>query len=121
MRVKKMKRKIFYFIVAVLIIIPNVVVQAEYLEENLDKSGKPTVELKNADASGWNQLTENGFGQKTNVAPRGMAVYNDELYIGTHNAKLPKFFSDIFLSNANIKFLARMLFFMNIKVIQTAI
>ncbi len=38
---------------------------------------------------GWKQLTDNGFGQQTNYATRGMTVFKDELYIGTQNNMVP--------------------------------
>lgn len=44
----------------------------------------------------WNNLTIDGFGKETNLATRGMAIFNDELYIGTHNTKFPKLFQNTF-------------------------
>jgi len=40
--------------------------------------------------SGWTKLTDDGFGQIFNVAIRGMAIYKNELYVGTHNLNLTK-------------------------------
>ena len=77
---------IFCIILTFLLILPSVIGVAEYPQEDLQK----TCELDRAYSSGWKQLTDNGFGKKTNLAARGIAVYNNELYIGTHNTKLPK-------------------------------
>jgi hypothetical protein len=37
---------------------------------------------------GWKQITDDGFGKSSNYATRGMAIFNDELYIGTQNNQL---------------------------------
>ena len=34
----------------------------------------------------WEQINEDGFGSRYNIAPRGMAIFNDTLVIGTVNA-----------------------------------
>ena len=39
---------------------------------------------------GWTILTDDGFGKLCNVAIRGMAIYKNELYVGTHNLNLSK-------------------------------
>jgi len=38
---------------------------------------------------GWKQIADNGFGQNTNYATRGMTIFNNELYIGTQNNIIP--------------------------------
>ncbi len=39
---------------------------------------------------GWKRLTDDGFGQQSNYATRGMSIFNGELYIGTQNNLLPQ-------------------------------
>jgi hypothetical protein len=118
---KNIKLKISLFIIIVfLIIMPNVLSDLEYDQDNLQKSTDLIVKQQIYNESEWKQITDNGFGKKTNLATRGMAVYNDELYIGTQNVKLPKLFEDRFpglfenisklLPNILPKFLNRILF-----------
>ena len=40
--------------------------------------------------SGWTKLTDDGFGKISNVAIRGMAIYKNELYVGTHSLNFTK-------------------------------
>lgn len=118
---KKFRLKIASSIIIIfLLIMPNVFADVEYkqinLQKNLDLENKQQINNE----SEWKQITDNGFGKDTNLATRGMAVYNGELYIGTQNVKLPKLFEDRFpelfedlsqlLPNKLPKFLSRSLF-----------
>ena len=107
--------------VAFLLIILSINIQAEKIEENLNNIGKFNAKLTLDNSSGWIQLTDNGFGHATNVAPRGIAIYDDELYIGTHSAKYPKFFENTVISNIFIKVFTRMLFCMENQFLRNAI
>ena len=44
-------------------------------------------------STGWSQISGDGFGSSLNSATRGMAIYNNELYIGTTNLDLDKVFN----------------------------
>ena len=85
---------ILSIIVAFSIIIPSVVVKATNQQENLQETPELETESPVIYNATWKQITDNGFGEKTNLATRGIAVYNDELYIGTHNVELPKIFQN---------------------------
>lgn len=75
-----------------LLIFPDIVVVGDNSQENIQKKD----ELNRTYSSGWRQLTGDGFGKDTNLASRGIAIYKDELYIGTQNTKLPKMFYNTF-------------------------
>ncbi|UCD14141.1 MAG: hypothetical protein JSW60_01625 [Thermoplasmatales archaeon] len=122
---KRIELKIaLYVIVTFSVILPTGIVEAEYQRDSLQKSLELEIEQQIFYNYGWRQLTGNGFGKETNLATRGMAIYNDELYIGTQNAKLPKVFQNTFpklllklsqlLPNKLPKFLQRTLLFKTI-------
>ena len=81
-------------IVVLLVIVPSGVVTA-HQNEKLQKTYELKIEKEKFYPPEWRQLTGNGFGNKTNLATRGMAIYKDELYIGTHNVKFPKLLQNI--------------------------
>ncbi len=83
-------------IVTLLIIIPTLNVQADFLQTNLQKNNKSVIENTESYNSIWKIITNNGFNKDTNIGTRGMAVYKDELYIGTQNVKFPKLFPELF-------------------------
>jgi len=87
---------IFYLIVAYLIIIPNVSSEEINLKENYTEFNDLLTLSQGNYNSKWKQITSNGFGKETNIASRGMEIYNDELYIGTQNNKFPKLFLNTF-------------------------
>jgi hypothetical protein len=80
--------------VACLIFLPVVSADENYYQKDLVNNPVLEVESPPHDNSKWKQLTSNGFGTETNLASRGIAIYNDELYIGTQNNKLPKLFQN---------------------------
>ena len=53
--------------------------------EELEDTGEWIQEIGDEDG-----VYPNGFGVSSNVAPRGMGIYNGELYIGTHNLDASK-------------------------------
>jgi len=94
---KKITSKLALFIVILsLVIMPNVLAESINYQDNLQKNSNLEFKQQVINDTEWKQITNSGFGKKTNLATRGMAVYNDELYIGTHNVKLPKFFEEKF-------------------------
>lgn len=93
---------IFCIILTFLLILPSIAVEAEYPQEDIQLTPDFKTGSKYNYAAGWQQLTSDGFGKKTNIASRGMAIYKGELYIGTQNTKLPKLFYNRFPELAKI-------------------
>lgn len=51
----------------------------------------------NQEKNSWNKVNENGFGDKNNVAPRGVTVFNDTLLVGTGNCNFSEgYWGDLF-------------------------
>jgi hypothetical protein len=74
----------------------SVLVEANSQEGNIQEISKQTNESQISLSPVWKQITDNGFDRETNSATRGIAIYKDELYIGTHNTKFPKLFQNTF-------------------------
>ena len=74
---------IFCIVLTFLLILPIVVVEAEYPQEDIQLTPDFKIGSKYNYDAGWQQLTNDGFGKKTNIASRGIATYKGELYIGT--------------------------------------
>lgn len=89
-------KTLMFFCVALSIILPSIVVHAELQQNNLQLISELEKETTNLYQKGWRQLIDDGFGKETNIATRGMAIYNNELYIGTQNVKFPKLFHNTF-------------------------
>jgi len=85
-----------YILLACLIILPNVSADETYYREYLVNKSVLEMESLSLNTPTWQQITGNGFGKETNLASRGIAIYNDELYIGTQNNKLPKLFQNTY-------------------------
>jgi hypothetical protein len=101
--IKKIELKtIFCIFFAFLFILYNFNVNAETLWEDNVHAINYHKGLNESDSSYWKQITGDGFGKATNLASRGIVIYNDELYIGTQNTKLPKIFYDRYPEYADI-------------------
>lgn len=87
----KIKTLIFVSLMLIFILTTNIV-HSEF-DRNLFKKDFET-EKYMIHSKGWKPLTLNGFGKESNIATRGMTIYNDELYIGTQNTKFPKLFQN---------------------------
>jgi hypothetical protein len=93
---------IFCLVLTFLLTLSIIVVEAEYPQEDIQLTPDFKKGSKYNYDAGWQQLTNDGFGKKTNIASRGIAIYKGELYIGTQNTKLPKFFYNRFPEIAKI-------------------
>ncbi len=91
---------VFSIIVVSLVLIPSIGIEAKLQQDSFNSSLE--TEKKIINSNGWNPLTIDGFGKETNLATRGMAIYNDELYIGTQNTKFPKLFQNTFPELLNV-------------------
>jgi hypothetical protein len=89
------KKTILSFFIALLLFLPFIIVHAEQEKSTIQFNTSLETEATNIYKKGWTKRITNGFGKQSNIATRGMAVYNDELYIGTQNVKLTKLFNTI--------------------------
>jgi len=83
------------FLIALSFILPNTIVYAEFQKSNIKLNTSLDSESKSIYKNGWVQLIDNGFGKESNLATRGIAIYKNELYIGTQNVKLHKLFNNV--------------------------
>lgn len=95
------EKKLFFqlminIMVAFFLISPSVSSEEINLKEDFENiCNLDSLSQENCNSK-WKQITCDGFGKVTNLASRGMEIYNDELYIGTQNNKLPKLFLNTF-------------------------
>ncbi|KYK19960.1 hypothetical protein AYK24_04690 [Thermoplasmatales archaeon SG8-52-4] len=100
---KKIKFKtIFCFLLVLLFVLQNVNVIAEISNDDTLQITRNKIESTDPDSGYWKKITGDGFGKATNLASRGLAIYKNELYIGTQNTKLPKIFYDRFPEFADV-------------------
>jgi len=90
--IKNHIKLILFSIFSAFIIISNTLAIAQF--DQTIFSNDFSFDKKFVHSKGWRHLTLNGFDSKTNIATRGMAIYDNELYIGTQNTKFPKFFQN---------------------------
>lgn len=88
-------RSAISFLIVLSFFLPNVVVHADVQNDNIIFDTGLDVKSKSIYKKGWAQLIDNGFGKESNLATRGIAIYKNELYIGTQNVKLTKLFDNI--------------------------
>lgn len=101
--IKKIELKmVFCILITFIFILQNINVIAGTTDENSIRFINNDLEFIKPDSSYWKQITSDGFGKATNLASRGMAIYNNELYIGTQNTKLPKIFYDRYPQYADV-------------------
>lgn len=74
-----------YKILAIVLMVLTISSCSAIASASVTSSIEKTAEKPSLYFSGWEQINEDGFGSRNNIAPRGTTIFNDTLVVGTMN------------------------------------